>query len=30
MIEPAKTKKKTIAREEPEKGPIVKWIHRGA
>ena len=28
VIEPPKTKKKTITTEEPDKGPVIKWMRR--
>lgn len=30
VIEPARTKKRTITREEPDKGPVARWMHRDA
>lgn len=30
VIEPPKTKKKTITTEEPDKGPVIKWMRRNS
>ena len=30
VIEPTKTKTRTITKEEPDKGPIIKWMRRDA
>jgi hypothetical protein len=30
VIEPPKTKTKTITTEEPDKGPVIKWMRRGS